>query len=172
MKTSYIQRNSTLKSHTLLKRGTSKLSHGAPMKRSYTKRTSPDSLQEQCDKVFSPYIRRMHADSNGWVQCVTCGITRRWNDRMDAGHFIDRQHIATRYDIYNVFPQCIDCNRYNQGRIPEFTQYLINAFGEMHIQELKKKAQEIVHSYPYKEKIEEFKQKLKIIVENSNGIEY
>lgn len=172
MKTSTLKRNSTLKSHIFLKSKHSSFSKKSTLKSTKMSQNGPVTQQETLDQIFSEYVRRLHANSMGWVQCVTCGITRRWNDRMDAGHFIPRQHLATRYDIYNVFCQCIDCNRYNDGRIEEFTQYLCAAFGELHVQELKEKSQQIIIHFPYKEKIAEFSEKLQILVEQSSGIEY
>lgn len=174
MKTTFLQRNSTLRAKTGFKRPEfSSLSTKNPLKRSKIFKKVILTPQEECDKVFSEYVRLSHANGNGWVQCVTCGITRKWNDRMDAGHFIPRQHLATRYDTYNVFCQCQTCNRGNNGRIPEFTEYFRQAFGELHVEELKRKAQQIVHNFPYRETLDEYQEKLRLLKERSvTEIEY
>ncbi len=165
--TTQLKRNTPLRSYTTLKRGTSQL------KRSRIKAHNTESLQYQLDRIFSEYVRCIHADANSAVQCVTCGIYRRWNDRMDAGHFIPRQHMATRYDIYNVFPQCKECNRELEGNMGRFTEYLIKAFGENMVEELKEKKDLIVHDFPYKEKIEEFTIKVEQLrKEKEDNIEY
>lgn len=138
---------------------------------SLNKRSSGD--QALLDSIFSEYVRRLHADQYGAVQCVTCGIYRRWNDRMDAGHFIPRQHMATRYDIYNVFPQCRTCNRDLAGNIDYFSRYIIQAFGENAVEELKEKGKTVLHGFPYKERIKEFRFKLAALkVAQDNEIQY
>lgn len=177
--TSTLKRKSTLKNYAPLRAGIdSRTGHMTLSVRSGLKKSSPikkqsNSLQKQLDDIFSEYVRRLHADANGAVQCVTCGIYRRWNDRMDAGHFIIRKHMATRYDIYNVFPQCKECNRELNGNIGRFTEYLIRCFGKNIVEELKEKEKIILYRYPYKEKMEEFRFKLsQLKVEQSNEIQY
>ena len=172
----FLKRNNTLQVRTPLKtkKGfTKKISPLArtPMKRSRFQAKGNPSLQYDLDRIFSRYIRLMHANSLGWVQCVTCGIVRRWDDRMDAGHFIPRQHLATRYDLFNVFPQCKDCNRFHDGRIKEFSAYLTQV-SEYLVEELKEKASQTIHQFPYKEKIQEFSVKLKELETKQSGIQY
>jgi len=72
------------------------------------------------DKVFSEYIRRR--DTNGGVygmggilaQCITCGKIMSWKEG-DAGHFVSRNHLSTRWEEKNVNFQCPACNRFKGG---------------------------------------------------------
>jgi Bacteriophage Lambda NinG protein len=66
------------------------------------------------DRVFSEYIRLRDADRYGRCRCVTCGKTAHWKE-MDAGHFMQRDRKATRFDELNVHAQCPHCNRYRGG---------------------------------------------------------
>jgi hypothetical protein len=89
---------------------------------------SAESLQiliQELDKVFSLYVRLQNADSKGDVICVTCSNKFNYKD-VDAGHYILRVHMNTRWDEDNVKPQCINCNRYNYGMIDVFEKYLEN----------------------------------------------
>lgn len=70
---------------------------------------------KKADKYFSEYIRLRDADHMGYAECITCG-KRAHISEMDAGHFIDRSHKATRYNEQNVNAQCRTCNRFQSGR--------------------------------------------------------
>jgi len=92
------------------------------------------------DGVFSRYIRMKDADQYGRCKCVTCGKMSVWNDKMDAGHFISRKDWPTRFDTRNVHPQCSYCNRYCEGKIPEYYQYMEDRYGREVIDDLIAKA--------------------------------
>lgn len=73
------------------------------------------------DKVFHEYIRRRDCDNHtGYCKCITCNKTIHFSES-DAGHFIGRQHMATRYDERNVYAQCRKCNRFEYGRQYEYS---------------------------------------------------
>jgi len=73
------------------------------------------------DKPFHEYIRRRDADNNtGYCKCISCGKKVHFTET-DAGHFIGRQHLITRYDERNVHAQCRKCNRFEYGRQYEYS---------------------------------------------------
>lgn len=91
------------------------------------------------DKVFHRYIRLRDTDEDGWGNCVCCG-KRIHFDESDAGHFIGRQHKATRWDERNVHLQARKCNRFEYGN-----QYLYSkALGEELADELLQKSRQVV----------------------------
>jgi len=55
---------------------------------------------------------------------------------MDAGHYITRQHSATRWSEINVKPQCRSCNRFKSGVSDEFALHLIKDYGVEILEEL------------------------------------
>jgi len=55
---------------------------------------------------------------------------------MDAGHFINRKHLALRYNEINVQPQCRSCNRFDEGNLPAFGLALQQKYGEDIIKKL------------------------------------
>ena len=73
-------------------------------------------LKKKADEWFSRYIRIRDADDNGYVRCITCDAIEIWK-YVDAGHFVPRQHLGTRYNKKNVNGQCKKCNNkdWHQG---------------------------------------------------------
>lgn len=69
----------------------------------------------KADRYFSEYIRLRDSDQNCNAICITCRKVAHISE-MDAGHFIDRSHKATRYEEQNVNAQCRACNRFQSGR--------------------------------------------------------
>lgn len=49
---------------------------------------------------------------------------------MDCGHFISRNHKATKFDFQNTAPQCARCNRFLGGRQYEFGLWIDQKYGE------------------------------------------
>ena len=78
------------------------------------KKESVSKLKKELDRVFSLYIRQRGADHNGMTHCVTCGYPAHWKE-MDAGHYVPRQDLATRWDPRNVWTQCKRCNGFRGG---------------------------------------------------------
>ena len=96
------------------------------------------TIKKRLWKVISEYIRRKHADDNGYVSCVTCGITKHWKE-MQAGHFIPQaQGDACRYIEENIHPQDYRCNINLGGNGPEYNAYMLEMYGQEKIDELRR----------------------------------
>lgn len=94
------------------------------------KALSISALETKLDGLFSEWVRRSAADEGGTVQCVTCGKLMFWrNDGAQAGHFVKRQHRATRWDARNVNVQCVRCNKWMNGEEAEHGAYIIRKHG-------------------------------------------
>ena len=100
------------------------------------KKQSRRALITKLDKVFSVYIRRRHGDI---AQCVTCGAKAHWK-KMQAGHFMSRRHISTRWNPVNVQVQCPKCNIWEQGQQYEYSKFL----GSEQSEEMLRLSREIV----------------------------
>jgi hypothetical protein len=61
----------------------------------------------------------------------------------------------------NVNCQCASCNLFLEGNRPEYRKYLIKKHGEQVVEDLEKNFRTPNPNYPYEEKIEEYKQKIK-----------
>lgn len=118
--------------------------------------------KNKVDKPFHEYIRRRDADNNtGYCKCITCEKKIHFTES-DAGHFISRQHLSTRYDERNVFAQCRKCNRFEYGRQYEYSLALGSELSDELLQKsrtvLKLLDQEWQELYElFKNKLEELK---------------
>ena len=80
--------------------------------------------------MFSIFIRRRDKGI-----CFTCGKKFGWK-QTDAGHFINRNHLATRWYEKNVHAQCRGCNRFRQGNKQDYAVHLEEIYGYGILQEL------------------------------------
>jgi hypothetical protein len=99
------------------------------------KKLSLSSLETKLDRVFSEYIRFKDADEGGTASCVTCGKLAYWRE-MDCGHYIKRSNRGTRWEPTNCGPQCTRCNRFMDGNMDEFADYICRNYGETERQRL------------------------------------
>lgn len=126
------------------------------------KKKSTSKLKKELDTIFSLYVRQKDADKNGFVRCYTCGLRKHWKE-LHCGHFVSRSHLATRFIEDNARPQCAGCNVFGGGRVAVFGSNLERDLGKGTIARLYRKAQEITKDFPYVQRIEEFKVKLKAL---------
>ena len=113
------------------------------------------------DKPFHEYIRRRDADNDsGYCQCISCDKPIHFTES-DAGHFISRGKLATRWDERNVNAQCRKCNRFEYGRQYEYSITL----GEDLSDELLQKSRQTMKlmEHEYQEIFETYRDKLKEI---------
>jgi len=99
------------------------------------KKPSIPTLRRKLDRVFSVFIRKRGTNMDGYGPCVTCGTWMHWS-AANAGHWIKRQHLATRYDERNVNFQCVQCNLWKHGNLIEYTFYMQKKYGHSVVIEL------------------------------------
>lgn len=99
------------------------------------------TLKEKADRVFSQYMRSRDCP-NGRGRCISCSrsITPK---TCDAGHYIPRGHMATRFDDRNVNAQCIDCNRNLNGNLLKYAKALRLKYDHGIVEELMGKSRQI-----------------------------
>lgn len=120
---------------------------------------SAAKLKKELDALVSRYVRLSHASAKGFVRCYTCGALKHWK-KIQCGHFIRRQYLATRFDLRNLRPQCVGCNIYGDGKMVEFSKKLEKETPGITLL-LYKEAQKIVKGYPYEAEIARYKVLLK-----------
>lgn len=85
-----------------------------------------------------------------YVRCRSCGkVLERGTRDCQAGHYIGRGQggqSGVYFNEYNVWTQCSNCNRYEQGNRTGFEQFFINKFG-------KEKAEQIIEDLKIQHKI-------------------
>lgn len=85
-------------------------------------------LKKKLDTVFSLFIRLRDANKKGMVTCCTCGAIKFWKE-VDAGHYITRGDMATRFDPRNVAGQCKRCNM-RGGEQHKMGMFIDKKYGE------------------------------------------
>jgi len=106
------------------------------------KRTVAQEVDDAA-KALQKYVRLKAADDNGYCQCVTCGVVRKWNDRMQGGHFYGRRHLVFKLFEENIHPQCSGCNMYGMKttKIQEaYRIYMEDTYGTRRIRAMQKLA--------------------------------
>lgn len=92
------------------------------------KKTDRQKLVNKLDTVFSEFVRLRDCDKNGICKCITCGEFKHWRE-MDAGHFVTRENMGTRWEEENVNAQCQQCNRFKSGKQYEHGLAVDKKFG-------------------------------------------
>lgn len=120
---------------------------------------------DRLDTVFSKFIRRRDCGFT-YGRCISCGSIIQFRG-CDAGHYINRKHMALRYDENNVHAQCRSCNRFDEGCVQGYRRGLIAKIGEKATDMLEVKKHNTCHlseaeldiliSY-YKKKLKEIEQ--------------
>jgi hypothetical protein len=114
------------------------------------------------DKPFHEYIRRRDADNDsGYCQCISCDKPIHFTES-DAGHFISRGKLATRWDERNVNAQCRKCNRFEYGRQFEYSLKIGTELAEKLLQDSRSVFKLMEHEYQeifetYRDKLKELK---------------
>jgi hypothetical protein len=84
----------------------------------------------ELDEVFSKFIRHRDANKDGNIKCCTCPKILPIA-KMQCGHFVNRDKLATRWSEINCASQCWGCNSkaLGNGRKDEHSLYIINKYG-------------------------------------------
>lgn len=118
-----------------LGRGTSKKRVNKPKVKSKKKKEKTITwYKKELDRLFSLYIRAKYEK-----KCYTCGYV----GKLQCGHFVSRQYLATRWDESNARPQCQMCNIWGKGMYTDFEEHLIREIGSERVQALKDKRKEL-----------------------------
>lgn len=120
--------------------------------------TRKPNLKTRLDKEFSLFIRQRDQLPGGVFRCISCGQIKPY-EQADCGHYINRQHMSTRFDEMNCNAQCRSCNRYQEGNAQGYRQGLIQKYGERDVilLEAKKKDSRKYDDFQYNELIKHYK---------------
>ena len=99
-------------------------------KKKPAKTSSTANLKKKLDAVFSQYVRLRDMIPNTTVfRCISCGFIKPIT-QADCGHYINRQHMATRFSETNCNAQCKSCNRFDEGNMQGYRRGLVRKYGE------------------------------------------
>tara|TARA_R100000541_G_scaffold37992_3_gene45811 strand:- start:2309 stop:2746 length:438 start_codon:yes stop_codon:yes gene_type:complete len=119
-------------------------------------------LRKEALKAIQKLVRLKAADDNGYCSCVTCGVTKRWNEGMQGGHFIPKgssSYWALEED--NIHPQCVGCNQFGMlhgDAAQRYTIYMQDMYGKDYVDQMLATAKDEKKYSPtdYREMLEEF----------------
>lgn len=86
------------------------------------------------DTIFSKFIRQRDTQQ-GYGHCCSCSKLLSYEDS-DAGHFINRRHMATRWREDNVHLQCRSCNRFDEGNAAGYSIFMLEKYSKKQVQYL------------------------------------
>ena len=95
---------------------------------------SQKSLIKEADRVFSLFIRNRGA-RYGYNHCYTCSAYSPI-DELQAGHFIRRSYLSTRWHPLNVWPQCNTCNVEMSGNLTKYENKLVAQYSALEVESL------------------------------------
>ena len=121
--------------------------------------------KKQADKYCSLYTRRLAADKNGLVVCVTCRGIFHWKN-IQCGHYIPRNHLSTRFYHINLAPQCVGCNVYGGGKPDLFALALVAKYGKDILEDLN-----IQKNKPIKYRISDYQEMIEMYQDALVGID-
>ena len=95
------------------------------------RKPSTASLVRKLDRIFSEYVRLRDSKPFGYkyFRCISCGQIKPF-EQADAGHFIGRTHMATRFDEQNVWCECRSCNRFSSDHMIYYQRNLEQRIGK------------------------------------------
>ena len=120
------------------------------------------NLEKKLDVVFSLFIRLRDARKDGTFKCISCGQIKSF-DQADCGHYINRQHMSTRYSEINCNAQCRSCNRFDEGNIQGYRRGLFEKYGVTTVILLESMKNQVnkISEFEYKAMIAYYKKEIK-----------
>ena len=97
--------------------------------------------KNHADVWFSRYIRLRDG------HCYTCDTP---SEKLQCGHFVPRQYLATRYSEINNHAQCYACNMLFGGQPSKYALNLQRDYGNDIVQKLEDTRKVIIRDMDYK----------------------
>lgn len=126
-------------------------------------------LKEKLDRIFSQYIRLRDMMPGRVFRCISCGSVMSIR-QADCGHYINRQHMATRYSEVNCNAQCRHCNRFDEGNMSGYRAGLVRKYGETKVVLLEAQKNEVrkYSDFEYQALIAHYQKEIKRMLAEMN----
>ncbi|RGY28166.1 recombinase [Bacteroides sp. OF02-3LB] len=130
---------------------------------------SKNSLMVKLDIVFSKFIRVRDMRKDGTFICISCNRILPY-EQADCGHYINRKHMATRFNEKNCNAQCRSCNRFDEGNLQGYRRGLISKYGESVVLMLESMKNQInkISDFEYKAMIDYYRKETKRLMKEKN----
>jgi len=93
----------------------------------YIKRLKNIDMISIADRVFSEFVRLVHATDEWMVKCVTCW-QRMYREDIQNWHYKTRANRTYRFSIVNCAPQCYRCNCVLNGNYRNYYLYMVEKY--------------------------------------------
>lgn len=101
-------------------------------------------LKAKAQEVVNKFVR-LRDSENGRFTCISCQQNKDVS-QMNAGHYLSMgHHQALRYNTYNLFGQCVFCNKHLHSNAINYRKNLVIKIGLEKVEEL-----ESIGSRPHK----------------------
>jgi len=137
-------------------------------------KTAPQ-LRKEALKAIQKLVRLKAADDNGYCSCVSCGVTKKWNDGMQGGHVIPKGSSSYWALVEeNIHPQCVYCNQFGMSHgiaAQQYTRDMQEMYGEEYVDQMLADAKKPIKIYAAdnREMIDEFKKNITIQQQKKKG---
>lgn len=121
-----------------------------------TKEHNRSWWKKEADTWFSRFIRQRDK------KCYTCNTN---SPKLQCGHFVPRQYLATRYSEVNNHAQCYACNMLFGGQPSKYALNLIRDYGPEIVKSLENTRVLVIHDMDYKKIGDEYKAKYEALLE-------
>lgn len=91
--------------------------------------------KRQAKIVFQKYIRLRDSNNQGFCFCASCGRAGHWK-KMNGGHFIPAERLATCFVEQNCHAQCVYCNKGLGGNVHEYRKFMVKRYGKETVESL------------------------------------
>lgn len=133
------------------------------------KKRTTITLKLKLDRVFSQYIRLRDMLPGNVFQCISCGKIKPIS-QADCGHYINRQHMSTRFSEVNCNAQCRSCNRFDEGNMSGYRSGLVRKYGETKVVLLESMKNDIrkYSDFEYEALIKHYQNEIKKLLAQKN----
>lgn len=122
-------------------------------------KTLQDYLQEY-QTLVNTFVRLRDRNK----KCISCNKTLK--AKFDAGHFFSvGSYPSIRFDLTNIFGQCVHCNQHLRGNVHEYRKNITKRISQEELEELEFKSQRTANFMKHEiiEMMEEMKKQIKEI---------
>ena len=81
------------------------------------------------DTVFQFWVRLRDSMPGGYCRCISCGKIKPF-DHIQAGHYMSRRHMSTRWNPLNCNGECDYCNGRDGDHLIGYRRNLVMKIGE------------------------------------------
>lgn len=129
------------------------------------------NYKAKLDRVFSQYIRLRDMMDGRVFRCISCGQIKPI-EQGDCGHYINRQHMSTRYSEMNCNCQCRRCNRFDEGNVQGYRLGLVAKYGEARVAMLEAQKYQLrqIGDFEYKAMITFYQKEIKKLEEKKGKL--